>query len=423
MIRWITDKLGTASYYDYESLQDSIDVVLIDVRELTDKEGNKANFIMDKIQAVLKNLQDGRKVVICCDKGISRSNAIALGVLMASGISYEESLQILNKNIGARDINLGLLYDIRSLYEEPKIKQKVPTNILITGSTGFIGRFLVNVLKSDYELFCPSHKELDLTSDLTLLDLYINKNKIGFIVHLAHPKSRNNITSIGESIIMIKNILEICRLNGLGLLYISGLVVFSGHTTGSIMKANSSLKLNPKGVYAESKYFCEEMIRLYQETWGINAVILRPAALYGKEMDRSTFVSKFFELAIKGETIYTHEYNNGLPVFDFLYLDDLVDAIRLAIQVKPKIPVNIGTGKGTSTYELAQAIVKAVDSNSSVKTIQIQDETYKVIVDPSESETYLGWKAKIDLNSGIKELWDYYRNQNIFSLMQRKDSS
>jgi len=406
MISWITDKLGTASYYDYENERDKTDAVVIDVRDLTDNEGNTASLTKEKIQNVLQRLQEGKRVVICCDKGISRSNAIAVGVLMATGMPYEKALQLVIDKAGTSDINLGLLHDIRSPFQEQEAHyQKLSTNILITGSTGFIGQALTKALKADHELFCPTHEELDLSHDLPILDLYINKNRIGFIVHLAHPRLRNNVSAMAESIAMMKNILEVCRLNGLGLLYLSNLAVFSGYTGGSLLKANSSLQPWPRGTYGESKLFCEELIKLYQKSWGIDAIVLRPAALYGKGMDRAAFISKFFEFAMKGETIQTHEYNNGLPVFDFLYMDDLIEAILLALQVRPGIPFNIGTGKGTSTYALAQAIAKTAGSPSKVETIPISYDTYKVIVDPAEAEAHLGWRARVDLEAGLRELW------------------
>lgn len=197
MIDWITDTLGTASYYSIESLGDNTDVVLIDVREFTDKEGNATDLIKKKIQDILKLLQQGKRVVVCCDKGISRSKAIALGALIATGTPYEKALDIISQKAGASDINLGLLHDIRSLFSEQKVQnQKSPTNILITGSTGFIGRALTRTLQSECELFCPGRKELPLAHDLPMLDLYVNQNKIGSIVHLAHPNLRNNVPTI-----------------------------------------------------------------------------------------------------------------------------------------------------------------------------------------------------------------------------------
>lgn len=403
MIRWITDTLGTAPYYDHEKTSSNAETHVVDVRDLADRECNTADLILSKIQTVQRLLRDQRKVVVCCDKGISRSNAIALGVLMALGSSYHQALnQLLAAD--ASDINLGLLHDVRALFDDHPPMGSIK-NILITGSTGFIGRALTNGLRSKHEIFCLKKEELDLTRDLLLLDAFISKHNIGFIIHLAHPRNRANVAAMGESVAMMKNILEVCRLNKLGILYLSSLDVFSGYADTSVLQANSTTKVKPKGVYGESKDLCEHLISIYKETYGLEVVVLRPSLVYGMNMDRSLFISKFFEAAATGNPIRTHQYDNGLPVFDFLYLDDLVDAIRMALRIKPKVTLNIGTGKATSTYDAARMIVAITNSPATVETIAMAGTTSKIVVDPSEAATCLGWQAKVDLEQGLRKLW------------------
>jgi nucleoside-diphosphate-sugar epimerase len=66
-------------------------------------------------------------------------------------------------------------------------------------------------------------------------------------------------------------------------------------------------------------------------------------------MDKGMFVPKFFEWALQNEVIHTHCYLNGMPSSDFLYIDDLVDAIRLALEARDVFPVHLGTGVATTT--------------------------------------------------------------------------
>jgi len=78
MIRWIIpEKLGTAAH-----ISDIGDVAnILDVRDLVDRSGNSAEIIKSKIDKALAFLEAGKKVIVCCDYGISRSNAIAAGIL------------------------------------------------------------------------------------------------------------------------------------------------------------------------------------------------------------------------------------------------------------------------------------------------------------------------------------------------------
>lgn len=408
MIRWITDSLGTVSYYDYQ--ETSVPTTLIDVRELIDREGNTNTLLAAKIQEAYQALQAGQRVVVSCDKGISRSNAIALGVLVTSGMSYEEALTCLVAKVDIADINLGLLHDIQALIHQPSAPSKTGVNILITGASGFIGRVLSNSLSSEYKVFSPTRAELDLIYHPCFLDAYINQNRIDTVLHLAHPQTRNNVSSMAETIAMTRNILEVCRLNRTGLFYLSCLAIFSGYRSSKILKANSQSAPCPKGVYAETKFLCEALIKSYQQVYDLDGIILRPSLLYGVQLDRAIFISKFFEAASQGRPIRTHHYKNGLPVFDFLYLDDLIEAIRLSLKIKPKLPLSIGTGRAISTYELAQLVVKTCQSKSEVDTFDIEEETYKVVADPSEAVQHLGWYPKVDLEQGLQNVWrNYYK--------------
>jgi predicted protein tyrosine phosphatase len=104
---WITTQLGTASYYDLGADILSPDIVIVDVRELVDKEGNPDDLILDKISLVTNAIGQGWRVLVCCDKGISRSNAIALGALLSDGMPYDEAMRLFYAQ-GLKDMNIKL---------------------------------------------------------------------------------------------------------------------------------------------------------------------------------------------------------------------------------------------------------------------------------------------------------------------------
>ena len=77
-IRWINEYLGTAPAADIVELDN---IKIIDVRDLVDKAGNQSETIKEKIMTGVKYLQSGEKTIVCCDYGISRSNAVAIGII------------------------------------------------------------------------------------------------------------------------------------------------------------------------------------------------------------------------------------------------------------------------------------------------------------------------------------------------------
>lgn len=258
MLNWITDQLGTASFYEAEAAALPLNVALIDVRELADKEGNPEAVIRQKVASIMEALGKGQRVLICCDKGISRSNSIALGALLVMGIPYGDALHLFHER-GLKDMNLALLDHVRSLFAPARADHTAADGVLVTGASGFIGRRLTAKLADGARLLCPSRAELDLAGDLLQLDAYIGRHQIKAVLHLAHPRNRNNPSTLGEALQMTKNLLEVCRLNRCSLLFVSGLVVFSGHVSDQPLIANT-LTPRPKGIYGETKFLCEELI-------------------------------------------------------------------------------------------------------------------------------------------------------------------
>jgi len=405
MVRWISERIGTASFYDDLRLTEGPAPYLLDVRELIDDEGNDPARLRMIIDQAVAQLRVRRRVLICCDKGISRSNAIAMGVLLGTGEPYSRVLKQL-AGAGATEMNLGMLKEIRALYESQETRRsRRPGRILLTGASGFVGRAVLTSLAGNYELLVLDRGRYDLCHDLLALDNFVNIHQIDTILHLAHPRTRNSVTALGEALMMMKTVLELRRLNGLRLVYLSGLVVFSGHVSAGVVRAGPGSLPRPKGLYAETKYLCEQLIHCYPTADTSDLVVLRPGAVYGPEMDNGMFVPKFFEWAMQNKVIRTHRYLNGLPAFDFLYIDDMVNAIRRALEATGTYTVHIGTGVTMTTYALAQAIVRLTHSSSQIETLDIQGEVASVTVDPEEAAGQLQFVSKVDLESGLAKIW------------------
>jgi len=257
-------------------------------------------------------------------------------------------------------------------------------------------------LGAKHQLICPKRSELDLTSGLIDLDLYVRENKIEFVIHLAHPRLYHLPSAMSEAILMMRNVLEVSRLHDLPLLYLSSLAVFSGYH--GVLNNLSEVKPLPESAYGQTKFLCEQLIRVYMQLYDLEVILLRPSYVYGPGMDSTRVLYKFIRKALAQEQITVHRYTNGFQVFDFLYIDDLVDAILLCLEIMPRDPINIGTGVGTSTFELAQIIKRLTRSNSEVRIVNVDGETSRLVVDPSEAITLLGWKQRTALDNGLESL-------------------
>lgn len=400
MINWITEQLGTASFYRLPATHNHS---IIDVRELVDGAGN-TNLLAAKVTAAQTALAQQHTVVICCDQGLSRSNAIAIGVLMASGQDYASAFAQVMQALDNPPIELSLLHEIRALYSTTTTPKQHPKRLLVTGASGFVGSAVMQGLAQEYEVIALPRETLDLSQDTQQLDAYVNAQGIDFILHLAHPKLRSGVTAMATAIAMLRNVLEVCKHNGLGMLYLSNMAVFSGHTGPKPLYANANSRLCPQDTYGQSKALCEQLLGYYRDLHQVNAVLLRPTAIYGPGMPHDVFLRKFIEWAKHGQTIHTHQYHNGAPQLDMLYIDDLVDAIRLAIQQQPRAALSIGSGSGHNTYEIAEQVIAAMGSSSTLEPISINRATHTVFADPQPALHQLGWQAQTPLTRGLQQL-------------------
>lgn len=401
-IRWITSVLGTAPA---TAVDDESDVSVVDVRTLVDKAGNSVDAVREKIREGVELLAEGKRTVICCDYGMSRSNAVAVGVLANyEKIDFEAALSRVLDATGEREIKLQPLSVVRSALGESPSKQRLggERSVLVTGGNGFLGRALRMATGSEFELIAPTSSDLDISLGSTQLSLLANEKEVDCVVHLANPRVYTSNIALGKSLTMLRNVIDVCLANDLKLLYPSRWEVYSGYS-GPISADESTSPL-PRGPYGESKYLAELLIEHCRKTEGLRCLILRSGAVYGAGGDKPKFIYSFIEKARRSETIITHEYSNGAPSLDLLYVDDFITALQLALKTEFTGDLNIGTGQVTSTQEIAQMIVKYLKSNSKIETVSIDADVACVKLDWRLASEVLDWQSTLNIEDGLSRI-------------------
>lgn len=409
MIRWITENIGTGAYDDV-SIQTNIHIV--DVRDMVDKKGNTDKVAEEKIQEALSHLTKGEKVVICCDYGMSRSNAVAAGVVSRSThLSFNEAVRKVIHATGEKAIKVEVLSSVRKAIER-NMDTTINKNsifckrILVTGSSGDIGTALIPILQTYYEVFAPTREDIDLTKGSIDLDLLVKEQGIDTIVHIANPRIYTNNQAMGETLIMLKNVLDVCAENRVKLVYPSDWEIYSGYRSEFLL-ASEVLPAFPKGPYGEAKYLCEILLDHYQRQYGIKCVIIRSSSIYGTG-NKPKFIYNFLNKAIHNEEIITHRYLNGFPSLDLLHIDDFISAMVAAIEGNYNGAFNVGSGKGISTTEVAQLVVKVLGSNSIIKHQEIKDFAPNIVMDSNLAKITFGWRPNINSNEGISKVVDKF---------------
>ena len=174
-------------------------------------------------------------------------------------------------------------------------------NILVTGSSGFVGRWLVNSLKKTGFSVIKFDKEENNRSINNWNDLKEIKN-IDAIFHLAaisfipqatkNPRLTYEINTFGTL-----NILELCRLNNAKLIFPSTYV----YGAPKYLPIDENHPIKPQNTYAKSKFLAEELIKTYNEDYGLKSVILRFFNIYGPNQRNNFLIPLIISQLKKGK--------------------------------------------------------------------------------------------------------------------------
>jgi UDP-glucuronate decarboxylase len=405
MTHWITEYLGTSAW---GHIDQSSEICILDVRDLVDKDGNVPTVVKSKIDVALDRLQQGNKVVICCDYGMSRSNALAAGVLSAQqGISLEQAIRRVVSITGVTSIKLEVLSAVRKALgtetHEGSISETEGHRVLVTGASGFIGSSLVSELRLKHKVIAPTRQDIELLRDVINLDLLVKNERIDTIIHLANPRVYTTNYSLGDTLVMLKNVLDVCTENRLFVIYLSCWEIYSGYKAREL-RADEMLTPCPGGTYGQTKLLCEALMQHYHQHHGIAFTLLRSSPVYGPGSDRPKFIWNFLHKALNNEDIVAHKYFNGYPMLDMLHVDDLRIAILAALKHGVQGTINLGTGIGTSTTEVAERIGALVGSRSKIHHIEIAGYAGNIIMDIGHAAAVLGWRPTMDLAQGLESI-------------------
>ena len=287
--------------------------------------------------------------------------------------------------------------------------------ILVTGADGFIGSRLVshfvssglNVLPlyiSERVNILSDRWEADLTRPDHIEALKRAEQKLDAVIHLAgyveislqadkqNPYAtpipgRENISRIYmDNVGITANVLDICLDFGVKhLVFASSQTVYGMPMTEVLTEDSPCVPLEH---YASSKVCCEQLLRVGARQ-GMSVVVLRFPGAYGEER-QSGVVYAFCKAAVQEKRIAVTA-NFPLPL-DVIYIDDVVDSFKRAVQYRGKkwLCLNIATGEPCSLDLLADAVAELVPG-CKVEYGKVPQPIVKM--DSSRAHEILGWKA------------------------------
>jgi UDP-glucose 4-epimerase len=192
----------------------------------------------------------------------------------------------------------------------------------------------------------------------------------------------------------------------------------SGAATGEMEPPiHEKVPTRPLSPYGASKLAGEAYCSAYANSFGLETVALRFSNVYGPGSGhKQSVVAKFIRHALDGEALVI--YGDGGQTRDLIYIDDLVEAIRLAATRSPLSGevFQVATSRETTVLELVDALSRALAAEGApVPGIRFEPgrpgDMRRNYADTSKAKTLLGWQAVIDLAEGLPRTVRWARAQ------------
>lgn len=268
---------------------------------------------------------------------------------------------------------------------------------LVTGAAGFVGRHLVPKLQNAVPAIINVRQVDHLNPDDCSLLRWLSSEEATYpfdaVIHLAanidsiDRRVDGGIEEFADSLLDLEMLRYIERHSPKVYVHMTSCVV--GYPA-------------PEDPYCAVKTFGEAMARHVCKRGGIRLVLLRPYSGYGADQADTYPFPAILKRAMRRENPLT-VWGSGDQVRDFVHVDDLVSAILHGINggFPDGVPVEIGTGIGTSFKTLARMMADAVGYQPEIQPMPEKPEGAKIrVADVSLAERH-GWKAKVTLQEGI----------------------
>ena len=168
--------------------------------------------------------------------------------------------------------------------------------------------------------------------------------------------------------------------------------------------------------YGAAKSFGEGMLRSFRAMNGLDYVALRYFNVYGPRMDvhglYTEVLVRWMERIADGQPPLI--FGDGAQTMDFVYTTDIARANILAAQSDITEGVfNVAAGEETSLLGLAQALLRAMDSDLSVEhgPDRAVNGVVRRLADTSAARADLGFESSVGLEEGLRELVEWWRPQ------------
>ncbi|MFC1679701.1 NAD-dependent epimerase/dehydratase family protein [Elusimicrobiota bacterium] len=302
--------------------------------------------------------------------------------------------------------------------------------ILVTGGTGMIGRYLVDLLiergarvrVASLDDASRAHPEAEFRrANLVRFDECLAVcEDMDYVFHVAGIKGSPLMTKKKPASFFVPtisfntNMMEAARQRGAKrYLFTSTIGVYS---PSAVFHEDDVWKTFPSEndrFAGWAKRMGELQVEAYKIEFDWKEIsIVRPANVYGRydnfDPNNAMVIPSLIKRALDGEDPLT-VWGDGSPVRDFIHGKDVAEGMLLAMEQPGKTPINLGSGVGVSIKELVEVIVKQLDPKPKlVWDTSKPAGDKKRLMDISRARS-MGFEPKVSIEEGIRDTIQWYR--------------
>lgn len=297
--------------------------------------------------------------------------------------------------------------------------------ILVTGGSGFLGKFVVKELirRGAKDIILPRSNKYDLRKRFNCLKL---TKGIDIVIHLA-----GNVGGIGknrelpgtlfyDNAVMGIELMEAARLNNVEKFVCLGTIcAYPKYATVPFREEElwNGYPEETNAPYGLAKKMLLVQAQAYRMQYGFNCIYLLPVNLYGPgdNFDPQSshvipaLIRKVIEAKEQGKN-FIEVWGDGTPTREFLYVEDAARGIVLAtMYYNSEEPVNLGSGMEISIKELVETIARLLNFKGEIRydTSKPNGQPRRLL-DVSKSFEYFKFKSHIRFEMGLKRTVSWY---------------
>lgn len=231
--------------------------------------------------------------------------------------------------------------------------------MLITGATGFLGSRVAQYYKEKYEVLTPSHSEMDIADEASVMT-YFKENRPDFVIHCAAISDvgrceREPEFSWSINVVGTENVVKAAKEVSAKCVCCSSDQVYFGSTETDAHREDEVIE--PANVYGKEKAYAEESCLAIDA----DSVHLRLSWMYDeKDEKRMDFIKQVRScLYERKETVFSAKDKRGITD-----VWEVVQNIEVALELPGGI-YNFGAPNDKSTYEMVMDICQSFGADSS----------------------------------------------------------